>query len=99
MRVSRKALLIAAAVVAVACEARADGSSEFQLKAGTNLDVVEQNCAACHGLEYIEMNSPFLDQKGWGAEVTKMVNAFGAPIDAVDQQKIIDYLSSNYGKK
>lgn len=34
MRVSRQALLIAAAVVAVACEARADGSSEFQLKGG-----------------------------------------------------------------
>lgn len=31
-----------------------------------------------------QMNSPFLDEKGWRAEVTKMVNSFGAPIGAAD---------------
>ena len=45
------------------------------------------------------MNSPFLDEKGWRAEVTKVVNSFGAPIEAADQQKIVEYLVAIYGKK
>ena len=44
------------------------------------------------------MNSPFLDDKGWAAEVNKMVSAFGAPIAKVDQDSIIAYLAANYAK-
>lgn len=33
--------------------------------------VREQNCAACHSLDHVAMNSPLLDEKGWRAEVTK----------------------------
>jgi hypothetical protein len=29
-----------------------------------------------------EMNSPFLNAAGWDAEVTKMIAAFGAPIQS-----------------
>ena len=43
------------------------------------------------------MNSPFLDAAGWNAEVTKMIKAFGAPIDATDAKAIVDYLAKNYG--
>jgi hypothetical protein len=43
------------------------------------------------------MNSPFLNAAGWDAEVAKMINAFGAPIDAADAKIIADYLKSNYG--
>jgi hypothetical protein len=59
---------------------------------------VEGNCGACHSLDYIVMNSPFLDAKAWTAEVTKMVNAFGAPIEKADQDKIAAYLSANYAQ-
>jgi hypothetical protein len=45
------------------------------------------------------MNSPFLDEKGWTAEVTKMVKAFGAPVAEEDQARIIAYLVANYGKQ
>ena len=34
------------------------------LKDGPGLDKVRQNCVACHSLDYIPLNSPFLDQKG-----------------------------------
>ncbi|WFU50355.1 cytochrome c [Sinorhizobium terangae] len=98
MRISRKFLLMAGTLVALPFAARANGP-EFQLTPGANLDVVEENCAACHSLDYVAMNSPFLDEKGWRTEVTKMVNAFGAPIDAGDQEKIVEYLSTNYGRK
>lgn len=70
----------------------------IQLKPGTGADVVEANCAACHSLDYIQMNSPFLDEKGWTNEVNKMVKTFGAPIEEADQQQIIAYLVANYGK-
>ena len=68
----------------------------IELKRSPGLDRVEANCAACHSLDYIPMNSPFLNAAGWDAEVTKMINAFGAPIDQADAKIIADYLKSNY---
>ena len=70
---------------------------EVQLKKGPGLDKVEANCQACHTLAYIPMNSPFLNAAGWGAEVTKMIKAFGAPIDDADAKAIAEYLAKNYG--
>jgi sulfite dehydrogenase (cytochrome) subunit B len=43
------------------------------------------------------MNSPFLNAQGWDAEVTKMINVMGAPIDQADARTIKDYLTKNYG--
>lgn len=93
-----KAILALAAAALVAMPALAD-EKPVQLKDGPNRDLVAGNCGACHTVDYIRTNSPFLDKAGWTAEVTKMVNAFGAPISADDQAKIIDYLAQNYGKQ
>jgi sulfite dehydrogenase (cytochrome) subunit B len=68
-----------------------------QLKIGPGLEKVEGNCAACHSLDYIEMNSPFLSASGWDAEVTKMIKVFGAPIEDADAKIITNYLKANYG--
>jgi sulfite dehydrogenase (cytochrome) subunit B len=67
------------------------------LKRATGIDKVEVSCAACHTLDYIPMNSTFLNAAGWDAEVAKMINAFGAPIDQADAKIIGDYLKANYG--
>jgi len=56
-------------------------------------------CLACHSLDYIQMNSRFLDKAGWTGSVNKMINAFGAPIPKEDVDAIATYLSENYGKK
>jgi hypothetical protein len=72
--------------------------SDIHLKQATGSDLVEATCSACHSLDYIPMNSPFLDDKGWTAEVTKMVNAYKANIDADTQKAIAAYLAANYGK-
>jgi len=69
------------------------------LKLGPGLDKVEANCGACHSLDYIQMNSPFLDAAGWNAEVAKMIKAFGAPVDDADAKAIVDYLTKNYGRR
>jgi mono/diheme cytochrome c family protein len=86
---------IALAAVLLAGSAFAQ-EQEIKLKQGPGLDKVEGNCAACHTLAYIPMNSPFLDAKGWQAEVTKMIKAYGAPIDDADAKAIEDYLAKNY---
>jgi hypothetical protein len=73
------------------------GEQPVPLKPAPGLDKVEANCDACHSLDYIPMNSPFLNGTGWEAEVNKMINAFGAPIDHADAKVIADYLKENYG--
>jgi len=74
------------------------GEQLVELKKGAGLDKVETNCAVCHTLDYIRMNSPFLNAAGWDAEVTKMISVFGAPISPDDARIIGDYLKANYGQ-
>ena len=67
------------------------------LKRAPGLDKVEGNCGGCHSLDYVLMNSPFLDAAGWDSEIAKMINAFGAPIGEADAKAIANYLKENYG--
>ena len=90
-------ILIATMLVA-ACGSTFAAENKFKLKQAPGLDKVQVNCSACHSLDYIQLNSPFLDHKGWDATVTKMIKAFGAPIKAADTPAIVDYLAKNYGK-
>lgn len=70
----------------------------IELKDGPGRAQVEASCGSCHSLDYIVLNSPFLDKAGWDASVTKMIRVFGAPISAEDAKVIADYLAANYGK-
>jgi sulfite dehydrogenase (cytochrome) subunit B len=83
-------LLLAAGIV-IAAEQR------VALKDGPGRDKVEATCTACHSLDYILGNSPFMNRTVWDAEVTKMIKAFGAPISDADAKEIVDYLTKNYG--
>ena len=67
------------------------------LKQAPGVERVQSNCSGCHSLDYIVMNSPFLNAAGWDAEVTKMIRTFGAPIEEDDARVIADYLKQNYG--
>jgi sulfite dehydrogenase (cytochrome) subunit B len=77
--------------------ARAD-ETDIVLKEAAGRDTVLNNCGACHSLDYIQMNSVFLDKAGWDAEIGKMIKMFGAPIDDLDAKQIASYLTANYGK-
>jgi hypothetical protein len=74
------------------------GEEQFRLKEARGRSLVEANCSMCHSMDYIQMNSPFLDRKGWEASVNKMIKAMGAPVAEADVQNIVDYLVSQYGK-
>ena len=86
------ALLLFAATPVLAQE------SQLRLRDGPGRQLVEANCVMCHSLDYIPMNSPFLDRKGWETSVNKMIKVMGAPIAEADAQKIVDYLAGHYGK-
>lgn len=86
------ALALAAASLPAKSEER-----PIELKSASGKDLVEGNCGSCHSLDYIQMNSPFLDGRKWEAVVSKMIKTFGAPVSEDDAKKIVGYLSQNYG--
>jgi hypothetical protein len=85
------------AVLLLAGGTAAAQESKVQLKDGPGRDKAAA-CMACHSLDYIQMNSRFLDKAGWTASVNKMINAFGAPIAKEDVEPVANYLAQNYGK-
>jgi mono/diheme cytochrome c family protein len=89
--------LVIALVAALIASPAFAAEQVIKLKQAAGVDKVEANCAACHTLAYIPMNSPFLKPAVWDAEVTKMIKAFGAPIDDADAKTIAAYLKANYG--
>jgi mono/diheme cytochrome c family protein len=90
--------IVAIAILATLIVAPAIAEEKpIALKQAPGRDVVESHCAACHSLDYIQMNSPFPNATLWQAEVAKMISAFGAPIDAADAKIIVEYLTKNYG--
>jgi hypothetical protein len=90
--------LAAASILALAATLALAGEEKVKLKEGPNADKVRDNCISCHSLDYIALNSPFLDQKGWEAVVAKMTKAFGAPIKPEDAGPIAEYLGRYYGR-
>ena len=67
-------------------------------KPGPNLDVVKNNCSACHSADYVntQPRGPKFNKDFWQAEVTKMIKVYGAPIDDADVSKIVEYLAQTY---
>ena len=91
--IAKGALLAALAFAAGGALAQED---RIVLKDGPGKDKAMQ-CIACHSMDYIPMNSAFLNKAGWTAEVNKMINVFGAPIPKTDVEAIATYLTQNYG--
>jgi mono/diheme cytochrome c family protein len=67
-------------------------------KPGPDLDAAQGNCGACHSADYIitQPIGPKFKKDFWQAEVTKMINVYGAPIDPADVPKIVDYLTATH---
>ncbi len=93
IRIPPLVLLLACAAPAVLA-----GEDALELAEGPGRALVEARCVACHSLDYIQMNSPFLDRKGWEASVAKMIRVMGADVPETDARQIVDYLASRYGK-
>ena len=66
------------------------------LAEGEGRNQVQALCSMCHSVDYIVMNSPFMDAAGWEKSVRKMITVMGAPISDADAAVIVRYLSTHY---
>jgi mono/diheme cytochrome c family protein len=94
---ARTATLALAAVTLVAPAAARASERPIVLKAGEARELVQSRCTACHSLDYVLMNSPFLSPEQWQASVTKM-RTFGTPLTDDEARAVVAYLASTYGK-
>jgi len=58
---------------------------------GPNLAAYQQKCLLCHTSRYVT-TQPRFPRTVWEKEVKKMVDVYGAPITAEEQQQIVEYL-------
>lgn len=66
------------------------------LREGPGSDIAQNNCAACHSLDYITTQPPGKGRAFWEGAVKKMVKTFHAQISDEDAKAIVDYLSATY---
>jgi mono/diheme cytochrome c family protein len=99
------ALLATSAIAALSLGATTAAPVSYTLpdetaafRPGPNLEVVQNNCTACHSADYIntQPRGAKFKQDFWAAEVTKMIKVYGAPIDDADVAKIVEYLAATY---
>jgi len=89
---------ITSVVVALASVAAvAADESRIVLKEAPDAALTLARCSVCHSVDYIQMDSPFLNKAGWTAEVNKMIKVMGAPITEDEASKIVAYLTHYYG--
>jgi sulfite dehydrogenase (cytochrome) subunit B len=105
MMMQRSSLFALAAVAALSLGSAGAAPVSYKLpdetaafKPGPNLEVVQNNCTACHSADYINTQPRNAKSKKdfWQAEVTKMIKVYGAPIDDADVGKIVEYLAATY---
>jgi sulfite dehydrogenase (cytochrome) subunit B len=62
-----------------------------EIPQGPNVETYSKGCLICHTARYVSMQ-PRFSKIVWQSEVTKMVDAYGAPISETDQALIVEYL-------
>ncbi|HEY8124942.1 MAG TPA: cytochrome c [Methylocystis sp.] len=66
------------------------------LRAGPGQETAQNNCAACHSVDYIERQPPKMGHAFWEGVVKKMIASYHAQIDETDAAAIVDYLAATY---
>lgn len=59
--------------------------------------IAQQKCGICHSADYVSFQPPNMTQAQWTAEMTKMRQAYGAPLDDQDIRSLGAYLAVAYG--
>ncbi len=71
-------------------------TSRFIEAPGINL--AQRYCLTCHSADYVSTQPPHMPAAFWQNEVTKMRNAYGAPIPDEAAKAITDYLMATYSE-
>lgn len=87
----RVASVVLFGVASIAMTARAQ-----DLPDGAGKEELQRVCGACHGVDIV--TSERKDKEGWGQVVDDMVSR-GANGTEAELNKIIDYLTTNFGNK
>lgn len=90
------AALIFACVNGLVHPATHANEAPLKLKEAIGRDVVSAHCSICHSLDNIPMNAPVMTPDRWDANLRKMIEKMGAPIDDTTAAKIRQYLSTQY---
>ena len=61
------------------------------MPAGPHVEAFQSHCLLCHSARYVT-TQPRFPRAVWEKEVKKMVDVYGAPITAAEQQEIVEYL-------
>jgi sulfite dehydrogenase (cytochrome) subunit B len=94
---TRSLLLATAAIAGLALGSANAAPASYTLpdetaafKPGPNVEVVQNNCTACHSADYVntQPRGPKFKKDFWQAEVTKMIKVYGAPIEDADVTEI-----------
>jgi len=91
--------LPAVSILVLACFApfaAVAGEEAITLTDAPGRDVTVAGCSICHSLDYLPMNAPVMTRATWEKSIHKMVDRFGAPINAENLQVILDYLAMHY---
>jgi hypothetical protein len=76
--------------------AAAAGAQESDsLPQGAARDLVAEKCTECHALSTALLKRASRD--AWQETLARMVSAYGAPIDAGENELLVDYLAANFG--
>mgnify|MGYP000585410052 CR=1 FL=1 len=67
-----------------------------ELRPGPGRDAAQNNCTACHSVDYIAIQPPKKGKAFWESEVTKMIQTYKGDINPEDAKVISDYLASSY---
>lgn len=65
------------------------------LRPGEDRELVQESCTSCHSLAPIIRHDGFAEDV-WAAEVKKMIDDYGAPIDDERARRITAYLQRHY---
>jgi len=103
MRRIRKTLILAAlALLAVPALCAAETltyslpEETATLRAGPGQETAQDNCVACHSVDYIERQPPKMGRAFWEGVVKKMIASYHAQIEPADAAAIVDYLAATY---
>jgi hypothetical protein len=69
---------------------------EPDLPPGPHREQFQIACTTCHSTRLVLTQPPFAKAK-WGEVVKKMVDVYGAPLNADDQARAVDYLAAIRG--
>ncbi|MBM4192432.1 MAG: cytochrome c [Gammaproteobacteria bacterium] len=71
--------------------------AEPEAAPGEGRELFIARCSSCHSVDYVEMHARFGTRALWESQVTKMRNAYKAPMSDEDAQIILNYLERQYG--